>query len=44
MIDGQRMLIKVEFVDGILKIVGDCRDHKDLKVIEIPREEALMFI
>ncbi len=32
-IDGHKMLIKIEFVDGYLKIVGDSRDHKDLKVI-----------
>lgn len=42
-IDGQRMAIRVEFIDGILKVVGDCRDQKDLKVIEIPREEAVVF-
>jgi ElaB/YqjD/DUF883 family membrane-anchored ribosome-binding protein len=36
-IDGHKMHIKVEFADGLLKIVGDCRDHKDLKVIEIPK-------
>lgn len=43
-IDGQRMVIKIEFVGEFLKIVGDCRDKKDLKVIEIPRAEALVFI
>lgn len=32
-IDGRRMLIKIEFSDGMLKIVGDCKDYKDLKVI-----------
>jgi hypothetical protein len=37
-VDGQRIVIKVEFGDGMLKIVGDCRDHKDLKVIEIPKD------
>lgn len=43
-IDGQRMAIRVEFADGTLKIVGDCKDQKDLKVIEIPRDEAIVFI
>ena len=43
-IDGRRMLIKIEFSDGLLKIVGDCKDYKDLKVIEIPYEEAVTFI
>jgi ATP adenylyltransferase/5',5'''-P-1,P-4-tetraphosphate phosphorylase II len=43
-IDGHKMLIKIEFSDGYLKIVGDSRDHKDLKVIEIPKEEAVLFI
>lgn len=43
-IDGYEMLIKIEFVDGVLKIVGDAEDNKDLKVIEIPKQEAIVFI
>lgn len=43
-IDGHKMLIKIEFADGFLKIVGDSRDHKDLKVIDIPKEEAIIFL
>lgn len=38
------MLIKIEFNGGLLKIVGDSKDHKDLKVIEIPKDEALQFL
>lgn len=38
------MLIKIEFSDGFLKIVGDSRDHKDLKVIDIPKDEAVIFL
>ncbi len=37
-IDGHKMVIKMEFIDGYLKIIGDGRDHKDLKVITIPKE------
>lgn len=44
LIDGHKINIRIEFADGFLKIVGDCRDHRDLKVIEIPREEALVFL
>jgi hypothetical protein len=44
MIDGQRMVVRIEFMDEMLKIVGDCQDQKDLKVIEIPKEEAALFL
>lgn len=37
-IDGRKMVIQIEFVDKVLKITGDCRDHQELKVIEIPKE------
>jgi len=43
-IDGHKMMIRIEFIDDFLKIVGDSQDHKDLKVIEIPKEEAIIFI
>ena len=43
-IDGQKMLIKIEFVDDVLKITGDSQGSKELKVIDIPKEEALTFI
>lgn len=32
-IDGQKMFIKIEFVGGILKIVGDPQDKTDIKII-----------
>jgi hypothetical protein len=32
-IDGYNMLVKIEFIDGALKIIGDAQDNKDLKVI-----------
>ena len=38
------MLIKVEFINDVLKITGDSQSSKDLKVIEIPKEEAILFI
>ena len=38
------MLIKVEFTEHLLKIVGNLQDNKDMKVIEIPREEAIVFL
>ena len=38
------MLIKVEFIDDVLKITGDAQNSKDLKVIEIPRDEAVLFL
>ena len=43
-IDGQKMLIKIEFTNDILKITGDSQNSKELKVIEIPKEEAIIFI
>lgn len=32
-IDGVNLLIKIEFTDKYLKIVGDAQDNKDLKII-----------
>lgn len=43
-IDGCKMLIKIEFVDEVLKITGDAQNSKDLKVIEVPRNEAVILI
>lgn len=38
LIDGEKMLIKIEFVGDILKIVGDSQNSKDIKIIEIPKD------
>jgi hypothetical protein len=38
------MLIKIEFVNDVLKITGDSQSSKDIKVIDIPKEEAIIFI
>lgn len=43
-INGVNMLIKIEVVDNLLTIVGDLCNHKDLKLIEIPKEEAMNII
>lgn len=43
-INGHKIAIKVEFVDEHLKITGDTMNNRDLKVIEIPREEALFLL
>ena len=43
-IDGQKMLIKIEFRGDQLKIIGDTQNSNDVKIIEIPKEEAIMFI
>jgi len=43
-IDGQRFLIKIELNDELLKIIGDPQDKRDIKIIEIPKEEAIIFI
>ena len=32
-IDGQRMLIKIEFVGNFLRIIGDTQKRKDIKII-----------
>ena len=32
------MLIKIEFADGMLKIVGDLQGRNDIKIIEIPKD------
>ena len=38
LIDGEKMLIKIEFVGDILKIIGDSQNSKDIKIIEIPKD------
>ena len=38
LINGEKMLIKIEFVGDILKIVGDSQNSKDIKIIEIPKD------
>ena len=38
LIDGEKMIIKIEFVGDILKIVGDSQNSKDIKIIEIPKD------
>jgi len=43
-IDGQKMLIKIEFRGDQLKIIGDTKNSNDVKIIEIPKEEAILFI
>jgi len=43
-IDGQKMLIKIEFRGDQLKIIGDTQNSNDVKIIEIPKEEAILFI
>lgn len=43
-ISGHRMAIKVEYVDEHLKITGDTMNHRGLKVILIPKEEALFWL
>lgn len=43
-VDGKKLLIKIEFVGDILKIVGDSQNSKDIKIIEIPKDEAVVFI
>lgn len=43
-IDGHRMLIKVQFVVGALRITADTLNKRNLKVIDIPRNEAAQFI
>lgn len=37
-------MIRVEFTEEVLKIIGDSQNNKDLKIIEIPKEEAVIFI
>jgi hypothetical protein len=43
-VDGHKMLIKIEFVGEFLKIVADTQDKRDIKIIEIPKDEAMILI
>jgi hypothetical protein len=43
-IDGCRLKIRAEFIKGFFKITADCLNNTNLKVIEIPKEEAIIFI
>ena len=43
-IDGQKMLIKIEFRGDQLKIIGDTQSSDDVNIIEIPKEKAIQFI
>lgn len=38
------MMVKIEFTNGWLKIIGDTLNNTNLKVIEIPKEEGLVYI
>ena len=38
------MMVRIEFTDEILRITGDGQSTKDIKVIEIPRDEAIYLI
>lgn len=38
------MLIKVEFIVGALRITADTLNKRNLKIIDIPRDEATLFI
>lgn len=39
-----RMLVSVKVEDNVLKIIGDSQNNYDLKMIEIPKDEAIDFI
>lgn len=43
-IDGMSMVVTVKLGEVNLTIVGDLKSTKSIKIIEIPREEALEFI
>lgn len=44
-IDGVNMVVTIRFGSANLTILADLkRGAKDLKIIEVPREEALQFI
>lgn len=38
------MMVKIEFTNGWLKVIGDTLNNTNLKVIEIPKEEGLIYI
>lgn len=43
-INGFNFLITVQLSSRMLKITGDCKERKEVKVIEIERNEAIEFI
>jgi hypothetical protein len=43
-IDGINFLVTIRLNEQKLHIFGDTKDKRDIKVIEIPRQEALDFI
>ncbi len=43
-IDGHKMRIKICFENGMLNITADTLNSKNLKVIEIPKDEAVMMV
>lgn len=43
-VDGTNMVITVKLDERWLTILGDLKTDKNVKIIEIPREEALDFI
>lgn len=34
----------MEFIDDVLKITGDAHNSTDLKIIEIPKDEAVLLL
>lgn len=43
-VDGTNMVVTVKLDSKQLTILGDLKSDKSVKIIEIPREEALEFI
>lgn len=43
-IDGVNMIVTVKLTESQMTIIGDLKTLKTIKIIEIPREEALEFI
>lgn len=43
-IDGTSFLITVKMTPAKLQIIGDCKDKKEVKVIEIEKGEAIDFL
>lgn len=43
-VDGVNIIVTVKLTDRQMTIIGDLKTVKSIKIIEIPREEALEFI
>lgn len=43
-INGHRMVVRIEFVDEHLRITGDTMNNRDLKVIVIPKGDDLFML